>query len=78
MWYLHLFFGLGLGIFIALFQPISQRLAKRFLKSKGMEFCRCCDDALAWSSMGLCSPCQYFYDEEEKQRYEKDMLELAQ
>lgn len=73
----YLFFGLGLGIVIALIQRPSEMMVRRYLKSRGMEFCRCCDEALARSSMGLCSPCQYFYDEEEKQRYEKDMLELA-
>jgi len=78
MWVLHLFFGLGLGIFISLLRPISEQITKRFLKSKGMEFCRCCDDALASSSMGLCSPCQYFYDEEETARLEYERLEMAQ
>jgi len=72
------FFGLGLGILISLLNPISVRIAKRFMKGRGIEFCRCCDDAIAHSPIGLCSPCQYFYDEEETARLEYERLEMAQ
>ncbi len=72
------FFAFGLGVVCFHAGKFSESIAKKYLKSRGLEICRGCDDALAHSSMGFCDPCQYFYDQEEVVRMEYERLEAAQ
>ena len=60
-----------------MFKVITRVFAKKVLKSHGLVICEMCD-SVAESHIRLCEPCQYFFDEEERRIYERDMLELAQ
>jgi hypothetical protein len=51
-------------------------LVKRELAKRGFHICMMCD-SIATQSQQLCTPCSYFFDEENRIQYEKDMLELA-